>query len=156
MYLASALSIALLALAPVAASADQISASAHASGIVVSPSGIVRAIGAQVVSVESGIVQAVVTIGNAVLNVSLDTASSTKIAANGSLSATTSDIKAGDTVNFAGALTASTGSSLTIAATKIRDLTSFAFVHATSTLNKMGKHWGGIHLFGGFRLGKDD
>jgi len=132
----------LLMVAPLAASAATLNATGS-TGVVISPNGIVRVIGAEVTSVSNGVVNAVTTLGSVVMNWAVDVSASTKIAAGGSKSATTTDIKAGDKISFAGSLSSSAGNSLTVAATKIRDITNFPPRHidgnATSTVS-VGKH----------------
>ena len=121
----SVLVASLFAVMPFAASAASVNASGS-TGIFISPSGVVHVIGAQVTSVSSGVVNVATTIGSTVLNWIVDVSASTKIAANGTRTATTTDIHVGDKIGFAGALSAST-STLTVAATKIRDITNFPF-----------------------------
>lgn len=126
--LGSAALTSLLMVAPLIASADTLNANAS-SGVVISPSGIVRVIGADVAAVSNNVVNAVTHFGNVVLNWVINVSASTSIAANGSKNATTTDIKVGDKVNFTGSITSSAGNVLTVAATKIRDLTNFPLRH---------------------------
>ncbi len=114
----------LLAAAPLFASAQPLSAHAG-TGVFISQSGIVHVIGANVTSVGSGFVNAMTTLGNVVLNFIVNASADTKIGANGSAHASTTDIKVGDTVSFVGSLSSSPGSTLTVAAKKIRDITTF-------------------------------
>ncbi|OGG57059.1 hypothetical protein A3D71_02780 [Candidatus Kaiserbacteria bacterium RIFCSPHIGHO2_02_FULL_55_20] len=122
--LGSAALTSLLMVAPLIASADTLNANAS-SGVVISPSGIVRVIGADVTAVSNNVVNAVTHFGNVVLNWVVNVSASTSIAANGSKNATTTDVKVGDKVSFTGSLASSAGNVLTVAATKVRDLTSF-------------------------------
>jgi len=125
---------------PLAASADTLGASG-ATGVVISPSGIVRVIGADVTAVSNGIVNAATTIGNTVINWIVNISLATKIGANGSAHATTTDIKTGDKVSFAGTVSSSVGSSITVAASKIRDLTTFPKAHVTpGTITSIGSN----------------
>ncbi len=157
--LGSTLVASLFALAPLAASASTLNASSSV-GVIISPSGIVRVIGADVTNVGNGFVNAVTTIGNVTLSWLVNASAATKIGANGSTNASTSAIAIGDKIDFAGTLS-STSSVLTVAATKIRDITSLPFrigakAHATSTAVTKGEHgFLGLHFFGGFHFGKN-
>jgi len=169
--LSSAAIVALFAVMPLAASADTLHASST-TGVVISSNGIVHVIGAQVTSVSNGVVNAVTTVGSVVMNWVVNVSASTKLAANGSMNATTTDIKVGDKVNFAGALSSSVGSTLSVAGTKIRDITNFPHrffgAHATSTgsvkssakidsdIDHSGKSKGihaGLNFLGGLHIG---
>ncbi|HWP61253.1 MAG TPA: hypothetical protein VN495_01485 [Candidatus Paceibacterota bacterium] len=137
--LAPLVGVTLLVLMPFAASADTVSASAQAhSGIAISPSGVVRVIGAEVTAVGNNVVDAVVHFGNVMLNLVVNTSDATKVGANGSMTASTTAIAVGDTVNIKGSLASSTSAGLTIAANKIRDLTSFPRKIASSTKDRDG------------------
>ena len=116
----------LFAVMPLAASANTLNVSGS-TGIVISPSGIVRVIGADVTAVGTNVIDAVLNIGSNVINVVLNTSGNTKVVANGTKTATTTDVKVGDTVSFKGTLSSSTGSTLTVTATKVRDTTSSPF-----------------------------
>jgi len=127
----------LLAVMPLAASANTLSASGS-TGITISPSGIVRVIGADVTAVGTNVIDAVLNLGNAVINVVLNTSGNTQVVANGSKTATTSDIAVGDSVAFKGTLSSSSSSTLTVAASKVRDMTNFPFPHiAAGTLTSV-------------------
>lgn len=126
--LGSAVVASVLMVAPLAASADSLHANAS-TGVVISQSGIVRVIGADVTAVGNGFIDAVTHIGNVLLSWVVNVSADTKVSANGSKSATTTDVKVGDKVGFMGTLSSSTGSSLIVAATKIRDFTTFPFRH---------------------------
>lgn len=122
---------------PLAASANTVNATSS-TGIVISPSGIVRVIGADVTAVGTNFIDAILNIGNAAISVVLNTSGNTKIVANGSKTATTTDIRVGDNIAFKGTLLSSTGSLLTVAATKVRDTTSFPFPHiAAGTISSV-------------------
>ncbi len=122
--LGSAALTSLLMVAPLIASAETLNANAS-SGAVINPSGIVRVISADVTAVSNSVVNAVTHFGNVVLNWVIDVSASTTIAANGSKNAAMTDIKVGDKVNFTGSFTSGAGNVLTVAATKVRDLTNF-------------------------------
>jgi len=168
-----------LVVTPLAAFADTANAQVG-TGIYISPSGIVRAIGADVTAVGTNVVDAVLNIGNTVINVVLNTSGNTTIVANGSKTATTTDVKVGDTVTFKGTLASSTVSGVTVNATKVRDITNSpkGIVNQPSNKTKdndndgdkdqggngnasttvkanVGLHLGLGTLFGGLRLGKD-
>jgi len=155
--MSSAILASLLAVAPLAASASTVGVQGS-TGVVISPSGIVRVIGADVTSVGNGFVNAVTTLGNVTINWLVNASTSTKIVANGSSSASTTGINVGDKIDFAGTLS-STSSILTVAATKIRDITTSPFRidtkgHASSTPETKGKHdFLSLHFFGGFHFG---
>lgn len=125
--LGSAAVAALMAVTPVFASADTLNANAS-KGVVISASGIVHVIGANVTAVSSGVIDAVTTLGTSVINWLVNTSAATKIEANGSANASTTDIAVGDKINFSGSLT-SLGSTITVAASKVRDVTSFPKMH---------------------------
>lgn len=117
----------LLVIAPLAASADTLNA--HAStGVRINPNGIVRVIGASVTAVSGDVVSAVTTIGSVVMNWAINVSDTTKVSANASATST-SAIKAGDKISFAGVLSSSVGNSLTVAATKLRDLADLSVRH---------------------------
>src|SRR3989344_2474496 len=63
----SAIVASLFAIMPLAASADTLGVNG-ATGVVISPNGIVRVIGADVTAVSNGIVNAATTIGSTVIN----------------------------------------------------------------------------------------
>lgn len=119
----SAAVVSLLAAAPFFASASSLNASSSAR-VGINHDGIVRVIGADVTAVGNGFVNAMTTFGSTILNWVVNISAATKIQANGSTSASTTDIKVGDHISFTGALT-NVGSSLSVAASKIRDLTTF-------------------------------
>lgn len=115
----------LLALAPIAVSADSIGAHAG-TGIFVNPQGIVRVIGGEVTSVGSNVINVATTFGSTVLNWIVNVTTDTKIMANGSKSASTTDIKVGDKVAFSGSATGST-TPFSVTAKRIFDLTTLPF-----------------------------
>jgi len=119
--------MALLTTAPLFASADSVQATSS-TGVFINPSGIVRVIGADVTAIGNGFVDAATTFGNTVVNWVVNISAATKIGANGSSSASTTDIKVGDKISFTGALS-SAGSVMTVAASKIRDITTFPRPH---------------------------
>ncbi|MCR4325368.1 MAG: DUF5666 domain-containing protein [Patescibacteria group bacterium] len=118
----------LIAVMPFAASADTLSAKGS-TGVVINPNGIVRVIGADVTSVGNSVLGAVTNLGDIVINWLINVSASTRIVANGSSDATTTDIKVGDKISFTGSLSSSAGNLLTVAATKVRDVTNFPFRH---------------------------
>lgn len=128
--LGSAAVAALMAVTPVFASADTLNANAS-NGVVINGSGIVHVVGANVTAVSNGVIDAVTTLGTSVINWIVNISASTKIAANGSAHASMTDIAVGDKINFSGSLT-SLGSTITVAASKVRDVTSFLKVHGIS------------------------
>ena len=126
--LGSAALTAAFVLMPFAASAATLNASST-TGVIISPNGIVRVIGADVTAISNGVVNAMTTIGNTVLSWIVNISPTTKVSGNGTVNASTTGIAVGDKVSFKGALTGTT-SPFTVAATKIRDLTtSFPFRH---------------------------
>lgn len=124
----SAVITTLFAVAPFAASADTLGAKAS-TGVFINPDGIVRVIGASVTAVSGDVVTAVTSIGSVVLNWAVNVSDSTKVAVNGAVSTSTAGIKAGDKISFMGSLSSSVGTSLSVAATKIRDLADFSVRH---------------------------
>ncbi len=118
----------LLMIMPFAASAQSLQAE-QSAGVFISPSGIVRVIGANVTAVSSGVVHAMTTIGSVVMNWVVNVSATTKTSADGEKTATTTNIKLGDKVAFSGMLASSTGSVLTVAATKIREMIAKPFRH---------------------------
>src|SRR3989338_7312882 len=110
-------------LMPFAASAATVNASSS-TGVIISPNGIVRVIGADVTAVGSGFVSAATTIGNTILNWLVNISAATKVSGNGTVNASTTGISVGDRIAFKGALTSTSSSPLVVAATKIRDMTT--------------------------------
>jgi hypothetical protein len=146
--LSSAIAASIFAIMPFVASAQTLQATGS-TGVVISPNGIVRIIGADVTAVSNGAVDAVTRIGNVVMNWVVNVSASTTVVANGSKNATTTDIKVGDKVGFVGSLSSSIGSSLTVAATKIRDLTNFPFPHfGAGTISSINSANGSFVLTG--------
>src|SRR3989344_6584068 len=136
----SAIVASLFAIMPLAASADTLGVNG-ATGVVISPNGIVRVIGADVTAVSNGIVNAATTIGSTVINWIVNISAATKIGANGSANATTTDITAGDKVSFAGTVSSSICSTITVAASKIRDMTTFPKAHVVpGTITSIGSN----------------
>ena len=123
MVLGSVAVTAIMAVLPMAAFADTQNASAS-GGVVINSSGIVHVVKANVTAVSNGVINAVTTLGTTVINWIVNTSATTKIEANGSAHASTTDIAVGDKINFSGSLT-SLGSSITVAASKVRDVSSF-------------------------------
>lgn len=128
-------------LMPFAASAATLNASST-TGVIISPNGIVRVIGADVTAVSNGVVNAVTTLGNTILSWIVNISATTKVSGNGTANASTTGITIGDKVSFKGALTGTT-SPFTVAASKIRDLTPlFPFRHViggkVSSVNSAG------------------
>jgi len=117
-----------LAAMPLVASAESVHAHS-ATGVFISPSGIVRVIGADVTAVGSGVVSAATTIGTTIINWLVNTSASTNITVGGSTSTSTSGIKIGDSIGFVGTLSSSTGSSFTVAASKLHDFTRVPPLH---------------------------
>lgn len=112
-----------MAVLPIVASADTFSANAS-KGVVISASGIVNVVGANVTAVGSGFINAATALGTTVINWIVNTSATTKIEANGSANASTTSINVGDKVSFMGTLS-SVGSSITVAASRVRDTTTF-------------------------------
>jgi hypothetical protein len=138
-----------MAMVPLMASADSLNANV-ATGVRISPSGIVRVIGADVTAVGNGVVNAVTTFGNVVMSWIVNISATTKVSASGTTSASTTDIKVGDKVSFSGSIASSTGSALTVAASKIRDLVSFPFRHiGTGTVSGINSTNGSFVLTSG-------
>ncbi|MCR4281128.1 MAG: DUF5666 domain-containing protein [Candidatus Kaiserbacteria bacterium] len=128
--LSSAAVAALMAVTPVFASADTLNANAS-NGVVINGSGIVHVVGANVTAVSSGVVNAVTTLGTSVINWIVNISASTKIAANGSAHASTTDISVGDKVSFTGTLSG-LGSSVTVAASNVRSMITFPKLNGIS------------------------
>ncbi|MDP3965253.1 MAG: DUF5666 domain-containing protein, partial [bacterium] len=125
--LGSAAVATIMAVLPMVAFADTQSANAS-GGVVINSSGIVHVVKANVTAVSNGVINAVTTLGTTVVNWIVNTSATTKIEANGSAHASTTDISVGDKVSFTGALS-SFGSSITVAASKVRDVTTFPKLH---------------------------
>lgn len=127
-----------LSAAPFVASAATLGAQGDV-GIVMSPSGMVRVIGADVTSVAGSVVDATLSLGGNILNFVVNASATTKVGANGSKTASTTAIAVGDKVNIAGSLSSSAGNTLTIAAKHIRDLTTLpplrVFIGTISSVN---------------------
>ena len=123
MVLGSVAVATIMAVLPMAAFADTQNASAS-GGVAISANGIVHVIGANVSAVSNGVINAVTTLGTTVINWIVNTSATTKIEANGSAHASTTDISVGDKVSFTGALSG-LGSSVTVAASKVRAVTTF-------------------------------
>lgn len=118
---------ALLPSATFAASATS-STSVHIGG-----NGIVRIINAEVTSISGNIINAVTNFKNNIVNWTITTNASTTIAANNSLTASTTDIHVGDKLRVTGPLSV-IGSTLGVTATKVKDVTSTQSLHT-----KVGK-----------------
>lgn len=114
-----------LAIAPLAVSADTLGAHTG-TGFFVNPQGIVRVIGGEVTSVGSNAINVATTFGSTVLNWVVTIGADTKIAANGSKSATTTDVKVGDKVAFSGTATSSS-TPFSVIAKSVLDITTFGF-----------------------------
>lgn len=123
------------------------------SGIVITPSGIVRVLGAQVTAVGSDVISAVSQIGSVAINWMINTSASTKI--NGQANASSSPVSVGDRIAFSGSLASSSGSGNTVSANRLLDLTTLGSTSATSSKHhhkhgpfglglKLG-FWGGVH-----------
>ena len=129
-------------LMPFAASAATLNASST-TGVIISPNGIVRVIGADVTSIGSGFINAATTLGNTVLNWIVNISAATKVSGNGTVNASTTGISIGDRIAFKGTLTGTT-SPFTVAASKVRDITKslFPFKHViggkVSSVNSAG------------------
>jgi hypothetical protein len=85
------------------------------TGVVLGPNGVLRVMGAKVVSVSSGEISATAPFGNSSLNFVVKTDAQTKL--NGKLltdASVLSQLKAGDKISFAGTITSSTSSSIVV------------------------------------------
>jgi hypothetical protein len=116
------------ALAPVAVFA---AGATTTTSVKINTDGIVRVANAEVTSVSGNIINAVTRFKNNVVSWAFTTNASTTIAANNSHIASTTDIKVGDKLNVTGALSAF-GSTISVAATKVLDITSMASWRAKS------------------------
>ncbi len=87
--------------------------------------GIVHVINAEVTSISGNIINAVTRFKNSVVNWAFTTNASTTIAANNSLTATTTDIRVGDRLKVNG-LVSAFGSTISVQANTIKDITSMA------------------------------
>ncbi len=159
--------LAVLVCMPIAASADSIGARGG-TGVFVGENGVVHVLGAQVSAISGNVISAFTSIGNVVMNWTINASSDTKIAGGGSKSATVADLHVGDKIAFSG--TNSTSSPLTISARKIVDITTTPpRTHKTDTMSDdengdkkrawgrgSGKFFGGLHFGLGDRHGKDD
>ncbi len=85
--------------------------------------GIVHVMKAEVTSVSGSIINAITRFKDTIVNWSFSTNATTTVAANNSLTASTTDIRVGDKINVSGALV-SLGSTISVNATKIKDTTS--------------------------------
>lgn len=92
----------------------------------VEDSGNLHVSGAEVTSVSGNIINAVTRFKDSVVNMVITTNASTTIAANNSKTATTADIQTGDKLSISGMLTGF-GSTISLTATKIRDITSMQY-----------------------------
>lgn len=114
-----ALASAIMAM-PVAAFATN---SEITSSVKINGDGIVHVLRAEVTSVSGSVINAVTRFRDNIMNWSFTTSAATKIVANNSSPASSSDIQAGDTISVTGML-ASLGSTVQVNATKIKDVTS--------------------------------
>ncbi len=87
--------------------------------------GIVHVINAEVTSISGNIINAVTRFKNSVVNWAFTTNTSTTIAANNSLTGTTTDIHVGDRLKVNG-LVSAFGSTISVQANAIKDITSMA------------------------------
>lgn len=87
--------------------------------------GMVHVINAEVTSISGNIINAVTRFKNSVVNWAFTTNASTTIAANNSLTGTTADIRIGDRLKVNG-LVSAFGSTISVQADKIKDITSMA------------------------------
>ncbi len=97
----------------------------------VNSSGVVRVKNAEVTSVSGNVVNAITRFTNFITNWTFTTNASTTIAANNSISTSTSNIRVGDRINVAGTLSA-LGSTISVNASKIVDITSYALFKTKS------------------------
>lgn len=116
--------LAVLMCMPLAASADSIGLRSG-TGVFVGENGVVHVMGAQISAISGNIISAFTSIGNIVMNWTVNASSDTKIFAGGSKTATVADFKIGDTIAFSG--TTSTSSPLSVSAKKIVDITAAPF-----------------------------
>ncbi|HEY4494012.1 MAG TPA: hypothetical protein VJB95_01095 [Candidatus Paceibacterota bacterium] len=93
-----------------------------ASNVSLSANGKVNVVGAKVTAVSGNTVTASSTLGSATLNWTINANADTKINGSNTSGNTITNISVGDTINFQGILTASSGSSLSLTATSIKDL----------------------------------
>lgn len=126
----------MLMLMPLSASADS-AGFRSGTGIFVGENGIVRVIGAQVSSVSDNFINAFTTIGNIVMNWTVNASSTTKVRAGGMATSSMNLIHVGDTIAFSGTTTGTT-SPFTVTARKIIDLTTLPFrEHVTGTVSNV-------------------
>ncbi len=96
-----------------------------AASVRINGDGIVHVINAEVTSISGNIINAVTRFKNSVVNWAFTTNASTTIAANNSLTGTTSDISVGDRLKVNG-LVSAFGSTISVQANAIKDITSMA------------------------------
>lgn len=123
----AALAVSLMAVPMATYAADATST----TSLRINDNGIVHVLGVEVTSISGNIINAITHFRDTIANWAFTTNASTTIAANSSLTATTSDVHIGDRLNVTGALT-SIGSTFGVAATKIIDVTSMGDVRAKS------------------------
>lgn len=97
----------------------------------VNTSGVVHVKNAEVTSVSGNVVNAITRFTNFITNWTFTTNASTTVAANNSSSTSTSNIHVGDRINVAGTL-AALGSTISVNASKIVDITSYALFKTKS------------------------
>lgn len=125
-----------MAVIPVAASASELKAT-NATRVHIDNDGIVRVVGAEVTSISGNIINAVTRFKNNLVNWAFTTNASTSIQSNNSLNAPITDVRVGDKINVTGALS-TIGSTLTVNATKVRDITTTQNVRVkTGTVNSV-------------------
>ncbi len=133
MFFGSLVLTAVLTVVPAAASARGIGGNANAqTHVSINENGIVNVIGAEVTSVSGAVINAATTLSNIVINWVVNISSTTKVSADDQTTAsTTAAINVGDKINFTGTLS-NIGSTMTVAATKVRDLAGVVALHFKS------------------------
>ncbi len=97
------------------------------TSVSINHNGIIRVINAEVTSVTGSIINAIARFKNTVVNLVVNTNATTTIAANNSLTASTTDIHVGDKLSITGALS-SIGGTVGLTATKVKDTTSMPII----------------------------
>lgn len=113
-----------LLLMPVSAFAEEVKVS-QGTSFRITQDGVVHVLGAEVTSVSGSVVNAVTRLKNTVINWAFTTNASTTVSTGGKPVAALADIRVGDKLNVSGTL-ASLGSTITVSANKIADITLLA------------------------------
>lgn len=144
-------SIALLGVFTITPALFAANASTTAS-VRINEDGIVHIVNAEITSISGNVIQAITHFKNNVANWTFTTNASTTIAANNTKAASTTDLKIGDRLNVTGAL-ATLGSTISVSASKIMDLTSYLPWKTTSgTVKSINTSNGTFILMSGDKL----